>query len=417
MRHRRWLIFILLLAGGLRLGWGLTRPVNDAAIDTLPDQRDYLSLASNLIHGHGLNFIDPRFDDTVYAFRTPGYPIFLAAFGANIRIARAVQALLDVSTILGIYLLARLLVPVGYGRVPLISAAILAINPFLIYFSALLLTETLYTAMLVWGMVLLVRGNGGRGGSWGATFLWLAGGVILGLSVLVRPSAIALSILLGLVAVFVNRTGAQPYEKPVVRWRLPVGATMVGILLLCLLPWALRNVRVLGHWVWLDTNSGFTLYDGYNPDATGGSDQGFVDREPELQILGEVGRSDYLAHKAEAYAQEHPARVLHLIVARLGRTWSPVPLSAEYGSVRNRLIALVYALPFDLLVIVGLLIGNLSRSAKLLLLTPAIYFSTVHGLTVGSLRYRIPAEAPMAIIAASALAAGAQRIARRDVPV
>jgi hypothetical protein len=38
------------------------------------------------------------------------------------------------------------------------------------------------------------------------------------------------------------------------------------------------------------------------------------------------------------------------------------------------------------------------------LLIPAIYFTAVHMLSVGSLRYRIPAEPPMAVIAASVAA-------------
>jgi hypothetical protein len=46
------------------------------------------------------------------------------------------------------------------------------------------------------------------------------------------------------------------------------------------------------------------------------------------------------------------------------------------------------------------------RSAKVFLLIPAIYFTAVHMASVGSLRYRIPVEPPMAVIAALALAQG-----------
>ena len=35
----------------------------------------------------------------------------------------------------------------------------MAVNPFLIYFSGLILSETLFTAMMVWGMVLLLYGE------------------------------------------------------------------------------------------------------------------------------------------------------------------------------------------------------------------------------------------------------------------
>jgi hypothetical protein len=42
----------------------------------------------------------------------------------------------------------------------------------------------------------------------------------------------------------------------------------------------------------------------------------------------------------------------------------------------------------------------LPASAKVFLLAPAVYFSLSAGLSVGSLRYRVPAEVPMAVVAA-----------------
>ena len=402
---------MLLVALALRLGWGLTRGSGDAAIDVLPDQREYLSLASNLLHGQGLSLLDRRFNDQVFAFRMPGYPVFLAAWGARPRIARAVQAVVDTSTVLAIYLLALLLVPEPRGATTgLLAAWMIALNPYLVYFSGLLLSETLFTAMLVWAMYLMVLGGGGQSGSWSKTFVWLSGCAILAGSILVRPSAIALGVLLALAAAIVNRNGAHAYQQTKAaapsRWPLPAGATMVLLAAVTLTPWTLRNFRDLGRWVLLDTNSGFTLYDGYNPEATGGSDQSFIDREPQLQVLGEVDRSEYLSAKAREYAVAHPAQCAWLGLAKLGRFWSPVPLSSEYAQTRYWLVGLCYAIPMDVLILSGLLWGNLSRAVKFFLLAPALYFSIVHTLTVGSLRYRMPAEPPLALLAASAIVAG-----------
>jgi hypothetical protein len=41
-------------------------------------------------------------------------------------------------------------------------------------------------------------------------------------------------------------------------------------------------------------------------------------------------------------------------------------------------------------------------SAKVLLIAPAVYLTVAAAASVGSLRYRIPAEVPMAVIAAAA---------------
>lgn len=416
---------LLVLALSLRLGWGLTRPATESSLSALPDQRDYLSIARNLLHGRGMQFLDARFEDTVYAFRTPGYPLFLAACGADLRGARAMQALLDTSTVLAVYLLARLLTRREGETVPLLAAGLVAFNPFLIYFTALLLTETLFTAMLAWAMVCLAAGNGGRGPRQ-STLVWLLGCALAALAVLVRPSAVALPVVLGIASTFVNRGTPRAYEGArdefgrvnSGRWPLPVGLTTIALVLLVLLPWAARNRSVLGQWVWLDTNGGFTLYDGYNPDASGESNQAFVDREPQLQALGEVDRSAYLSAKAFDYARTHASRVWELIGVKLSRTWSPMPLSSEYRRPELSMIALAFSVPFDIFVVVGLFRGKLARPAKVFLLAPAIYFSIIHALTVGSLRYRIPSEPPMALLAAVAIAAwvGAFQ-SRRSAPL
>ena len=181
-----------------------------------------------------------------------------------------------------------------------------------------------------------------------------------------------------------------------------MGATSLLLTVLILLPWAYRNHRVVGRWVWTTTNGGITAYDGFNPDADGSSDQSFVKSMPQLASMGEVGRSDYLSDKARQYARENPARVVELAFRKVARTWSPVPLSAEFGSRPIYVVAaLLFAGPFYVLVILGVLRSTLPRSAKVFLLMPAIYLTVAHAVSVGSLRYRIPAEVPMAVVAAA----------------
>jgi hypothetical protein len=88
-----------------------------------------------------------------------------------------------------------------------------------------------------------------------------------------------------------------------------------------------------------------------------------------------------------------------LTLRKIARTWSPVPLSDEFGRPIYKLIALAFALPFDLLLIVGIFRGGLRRSAVFFLLLPALYFTAIHAMSVGSLRYRMPAEPPLAVLA------------------
>jgi hypothetical protein len=172
---------------------------------------------------------------------------------------------------------------------------------------------------------------------------------------------------------------------------------------LVLSPWAARNRWTLGSWVWTSTNDGITRYDGFSPDATGASDQRFVRSMPWTKDMTEIARSLYFSELADDWIKANPTEAIKLALVKIARTWSPVPLSAEYGRQWiYRAAGLGYALPLDILVILGLRQQILSGPIKRFLLLPAIYFTIAAGLSVGSLRYRIPAEGPMAIVAASA---------------
>lgn len=388
MGCRRSLFLMLGAALTVRVAWVLAQPSDPAAMARLPDQVGYLELAKNLLAGEGLTYFEPRFNEPVRAMRLPGYPLFLAACGASTTAARVAQSLIDTSSVLGVYLLARRWLD---ERRSLFAAAMVAVNPFLIYFCGLILTETLFTAMLVWGMVLLAHRRE-----------FLSGGLLLALSVMVRPSAMLLPLALGIAGVIANRERDAAYQPR--RWPLPVGATMILLTGLILLPWAVRNRVVLGQWLWTTTNDGLTAYDGFNPDATGASDQSFVQRMPWLRspTMDELERSRYLSELAGQYIRENPRRVIELAGVKIARTWSPIPLSREYGTNPLYLAAgLIYGVPFLALFVIGLCRGRLGGAPKMYLALPAVYFTLVHAASVGSLRYRIPAEAPMAVIAAS----------------
>jgi 4-amino-4-deoxy-L-arabinose transferase-like glycosyltransferase len=380
-------LFLLLgLALALRIGWVSLQGADPDP--RLGDQSEYLQLGRNLLAAHELKLHDARFDQDVYAYRTPGYPVLIAACGGNVRAIRLVQAILDTSTVLAIYLLARRYVSPG---ATLAAAAFVAFNPFLVYFTALVLTETLFVAMLAWGMCLLAvrRRN-----------FTLGGIALLAISIHVRPSA------LGLVVLLAGAAGWQCCPRTGVR-----NAILAAVAtLLVLLPWGYRNAHhpQVRAWVFTTTNSGITTYDGFHDRATGASDQqGFVaEMQTLLSRMDEVERNEYLSQRAHQWIRSHPGRAAALMVNKIARTWSPVPLSNDYGGRMLYVAAgLLYSVPFDLFVLLGLWKSALPRTAKVFLLLPAIYFTVIHALSVGSLRYRVPVEPPMAVIAGYALVA------------
>src|ERR1700744_5009220 len=106
-RARLALAAILFIGLGIRVGWGLHQPSDEAAFNLLPDQREYLALGSHLLHDGSLWMADARFEQVVYAYRTPGYPLLIACCGGKPVVVRLVQCGLDASSILAIYLLPR----------------------------------------------------------------------------------------------------------------------------------------------------------------------------------------------------------------------------------------------------------------------------------------------------------------------
>jgi hypothetical protein len=426
---RRLLILILLLAAGLRAALAVHQPAN---LDQLPDQREYLSLAQNLRENHTLCFFDPRFQQTIFAYRMPGYPLLLAIKPPGLSFiawGRSVQIVLDLSTIVAVYLIAiRLAVPRDTGlrpvlaatevegdsylktpsmgrrpmsQVGLIAAVLLAFNPFYLYFSSLILSETLFATLLIWAIACLIYRK---------TCL---AAVLLIATCYVRPTGLLLLPILMLI-------GPNPPQPR--SYRLSAGIVRMLIsmvaLALCLLPWASRNHHLLGSFLWTTTNDGVTQYDGFHAGATGASDQRFISDHPELLSMNELERSRFLSAQSRHWIANHPAQLPGLSMQKIVRGWSPMPLSREFGSTVHRLISVSYELPLDVLCLIGLFSKRLSPWAKMLLLAPAIMVTLGQAASVGSIRYRMPAEASMCVLAAYGLIeiAGKTRIPKLESP-
>ncbi|MDB5327306.1 MAG: hypothetical protein JWM57_2875 [Phycisphaerales bacterium] len=341
----------------------------------------------------------------------PGYPAFIAICGGKVQIVRAAQALLDASSVAAVFLIGRRL---KGNAVALMGATLVAFHPYLIYFSGTLLSETLFTAVAAWGIYFLLRTP--------ARFRFY-GVALLVLSVYVRPSAIGM----GIAAAATAYSFAPTWRKAFLGNAVAGIAAAIGLVII-LTPWMIRNRVQLGHAIWTTTNSGFTAYDSFNPLADGSSNQdalfdvsalapalategraapaGGFNRGmwfvTAIRLRGEVGRSNFYQHAAWDYARTHPRRVTALAFAKLGRFWSPVPLSADFG---GRWLYVVvgglYVVPLFVFAAIGTFRGGLGRRATLILLLPAIYFSAVHCVFVGSLRYRVPCDVPLAVLAAA----------------
>ncbi len=245
-------ITVCVIALGLRLGMFLAGPAHDVELTYYGDSPRYLELANNLL-SYGvfgkaeeasgvahiplaqlrsdLGQIEQRDAHGLRPeiFRTPGYPAFIAGarqVGLGVWGVLVLQCVLSTAGVVLVYLIGERLL--GSHWAGLAAAAVVALHPADWLSANSVLSETLFTTVMLLGLYLSVslRGRGA----------WAGGGVglVVGLSVLVRPITILLGPAIGLWMVATDR-----------RWRtVGIAAVLSACSLLPAGLWMGRNASV-----------------------------------------------------------------------------------------------------------------------------------------------------------------------------
>lgn len=183
------------------------------------------------------------------ALRTPVYPIFLAViyklFGESHFFVVLVQTLIGLATIYLTYLLSTKLLPSQKKPIGILFFAFgleSSLGPFYV------MTETLFTFLLVCILLCFLIYRQSININYG----WLAvGGVLTGLAILCRPIALYFPAVILLFILWEHRRDFK-------RW-LASSAIYVFMVLICVIPWIVRNNRLLGIPV-VSTITGDSLY-------------------------------------------------------------------------------------------------------------------------------------------------------------
>jgi len=399
----RWApVGVLAAAFALRAAWALSRPAEFEFLDS----RRYHSVAVGLANGRGFvintayPFLAREHRGRGYAAHSdPGYSVFLAGLYTigldSPRAVRLVQVLLGTATVWLVMLLAGRL----FGRtVALASGAVAAFEPHLVFFTGLVLTETLFTLLLTASLLVFVRSREAepgrlplaRAAAWGA--LSGAAALVRSTFLLFLPLAAALEVALA--------------ERTQRRSRAARQLVALAVYCAVLAPWTVRNAVRLGEFVPGTTCSGIALYESCGPDAFGGWDSRRHDwPEEDLAPLGEIERDRYLRRAALRHVLARPGRTAALAFVKLARLWSPVPWAPSY---RTAFYWAVGILAFALLVVAagaGAWLGRARWRAWWPVLAPAVYLTMLTLVFAGSVRYRVPAHAGLAALAGAAYAA------------
>lgn len=398
---RRWVVIVFILAAVVRVGWVTARYSGERAqVLEYPDEEVYWQLARSLSEGQGLR------DEFGYrATYMPGYPAFLSLFvdrHAGLYRARLFQAMLGAWIAPAVYLLARRWLSLarmeqdgagGSDIACLLAALAVAVDPFLVFFSGLLLTETLFAASLAtaWLLVVSVCRPSHRPSA-GAVLLL---GGLLWICVMLRPSA-AVLVPAAIAAVLICRRCDKA--------SLAMGGAVAIVVVLGLIPWAARNQAVIGRWRWLTTRGGISLYDGFQPGATGASDLAHTKSMPEVKGLREVEWDRYFREQAWSAVRQDPARAARLAWRKFRRMWNPWPNVESYRGGTAAGVAAGWTILLLVLAALGWWRARRMVAAWATLLLPVAAFTLIHMVYVGSVRYRVPIMPLVVVLAAVGLA-------------
>lgn len=398
--HRLWLI--LALAVVLRLGVAVA--MGDVVTDLpgIHDQITYDALSKSLLAGRGYSFEHYWYPFTPANTPTSHwsflYPLFLAGvytvFGYHPLAARMIQGAL--SGAVAAWLVYRLGKRLFGERVGLAAAVLSAVYIYSVYYDAALMTESFYIVgvLAMLNLALDITDGTGR-----AAAKWAMLGVVLGITTLLRQSIL-------------------PWVPVLLVWILWAGRGRVRwahaliplvILALFIAPWTVRNYRIYGEFLLLNSNTGFAMYSSQAPTHGTLFIQAHVEPiPPELMGRNEPQMDRALMRRGMEFVLDDPGRYVLLSLSRVAvffKFW-PGPESSTMSNI-SRLLSYALYLPFFLY---GLYLSRYNWRRCSLLYLFAVIYSTMHILTWASIRYRIPIDAAFMPFAALAVVDLASRI-------
>ncbi|MFN8133587.1 MAG: glycosyltransferase family 39 protein [Solirubrobacteraceae bacterium] len=395
----RWMVWLFGVAFVLRLIFVLA-----VQRDQFPtsDPAFYHGIATNLANGDGFSSIS----GAPTAQWPPVYPFVLSlvyrVFGNDPQYGELFNVLVGAVTVPLLFFVARRALGQREAR---FAGVFFAVMPGQIFFTDVLLSETLFTFTLVG---------------------------IVALAVVLRPSA-RTALVMGLaigIAALSRGEGPLLLVLPLAMWwnlldrrtLAKYAAILVGAMVLVVVPWTIRNASVMGSFIPVSTNAGDTFYSGHNPRANGAATYATPQVLAPVQKYSgakrEVEQSKLLRKEAISWALHHPLDELGLIPARflslnqgdglaIGVWVVPGPLNPPISKpVRNSLDVLAdfayYSLLTlfigSLLVFGRRLLGNAVLRGALIYIGVLVFLYSI--VLYGNFRYRVPLEALMLLVAA-----------------
>lgn len=385
------LIWILLVALGLRMIWAWSIPVMPVS-----DGAAYDAFARTLVeHGvFGWTAAEPT------AFWPPGTTFIHAAlywmFGVNYLPIVAVNIGLSLGLIV---ISARLGARFWGPRVAMLTAWILALWPTLVMYPTILASELPFLVLTllsldVWTNEKIRPIHKG----------WIVG-LLLGFAALVRPQALLLPLLFAFCSL-ARADMAWAAIRSQFRLLISVGVVMAIVIA----PWTWRNFQLYGEPVLISTNGGITFWMGNTP----GTDGSYMIVPKEFDELPENERARVLGQQAREYIRQDPVGFLTRAVRKVvilytnesvGVGWNVDGIRQALGEpwvhILKRFTQVTWALILAL-ALVGFWASIRQQGFFRTLTSPItlsiLYFTAIHSVVVSQERYHLAFAGQLAIL-------------------
>jgi len=251
IKEEHLLLFLFFTGLTFRVFCFLQNASNPLSSQVFLDETYYVNFGRAVASGYLLGESGVFFMDPLYGYFL-GF--FFLLFGDDLAFLKIFQIIIDAGNVLLIYFLGKKVA----GRNAGVTAAFLyAVYPVAVFYALLLLKTTLTLTSLLLFTLFLIKVAEGR-----KPFQWFLLGCFAGLMIYLRANLLLMAPFALLAYWFVERPDAKRFIQH--------GVLFVAGIIFLLLPGAVRNYAVTGEMLWLNSQSGRSLYVCNNPENLSG---------------------------------------------------------------------------------------------------------------------------------------------------
>jgi len=366
--------------------------------ERMGDASDYKAIARHWSRGFP-HVLDPNAELPNGSNRAPLYPLFLSLVAYPRDSSWMGGRLLGCLWGAGIAVACLLLGKVTIGqKSSWIAGLLCGIYPFLVFYSLLILTETLFTLFLTISLFFWCMARE-KGNLRSIVFL----GISLALSALTRPVVLLLPLLIA---------GDVIREKR----KMSHGLLLCLTFFFLLSPYLVMQRIQYGCWIPITTEGGRSFYQGNNPmNRSGGAIRGVDYEYPSwAENMNEAASSRALMAEGLRYVLDRPLLFLLRASKKVARLWAFIPSQASgFQGIWTSLANAFVVLPLYGLAFLGAIMSRSEWRKQIPLYVILLYTTLFCAVFTGSQRFRLPLVPCLAIWASAPLQAVSARLCRR----